>query len=177
MWTPTKTYVDTVHGVSFAYPSAWKRGASRRNDSMDGPSLFNSRITVEASFDSQSTGHYAADTLEAVYFTYAHEPEASDAACDALAATLVDTDTVKQSITMNGTIYARRQSGDASAGHSSDGYLYSTFARGTCFLFETDFATVAAGILPDNARDLSRHDMEDIESHLLAIMKSVQIKP
>ena len=57
---------------------------------------------------------------------------------------------------------------------STSGKLYATYTGSTCYLFETDVAVVSPGVV-DNIQALTPAQLSFIESHLMDIIKSVQI--
>ncbi len=185
MWRLDKTFADAVHGVTFRYPGTWtmtRQSASYHSPALLDASQVTSAVAVafsEGGFPrTRARGPYTRTTLEAVDVVYAALQLSDAAACEKLATEVSASsdETDKTLVFLNGIRYSVRTTGDAGMSQFISGRLYSSFVRGTCYLFETDTAGLGDGV-DTKVRTLNKHDYDELETHLFTIMQTVHIVP
>jgi hypothetical protein len=181
VWALDATYTDPLHGVTFHYPSLWK--ATTKFD-YHPPALTRSESTAPiAGFGysvggfprKANTGPYSRTNLEGVDFVYSAVAVATDSDCEATAASLSDSPK-RSSVMVGGRTFSVYETGDAGMSQSIAGRLYVTYVDRTCYLFETDVATVSSGVV-DGIKPLDPSQMKSIVSNLTDLMNSVRIAP
>ena len=179
VWTMNGTYNDPQHGVSFRYPAVWQATTQFANHP---PALTQSDAAKpiagfgysEGGFPrKQLIGPYARTNLEGVGIVYAAVPAASAAGCKATAAS-VSGSPEGPPVTFGERSYTVYKTESAGMSQSISGNLYATYAGPNCYLFETDVAVVSPGVV-DNIQALTPAQLSFIDSHLVDIIKSVQI--
>jgi hypothetical protein len=188
-WTPTRTYTDAAHGVTFRTPPTWKP-TTERPDTFN-PSLkavypmlmqINDPAPTVMFFD-PSPSLYAHTSVTGLYFIYSVKLLPDAAACDKFASGLPSDETAKaRQVTLNGIQFTARYSDelDGNTRDGTDGTLYSTFRSGTCYLFETT-ATLfdrSNGSADDDYKFAKTHrpiPWAAIHAHLFDIMRTVRI--
>jgi len=111
--------------------------------------------------------------MEGVGIVYSAVPATSVRGCDAMAANISGAQD-QSLVALGGRSFTVHETSSAGMSQSFSGKLYATYARSTCYLFETG---VALGPPPDVAslRWPTPSQRHSIETHLFAIMKSVRI--
>ncbi len=185
MWKLDTHFADAAHGVTFLYPGTWTR--TEQPLSYHAPALLQApQVTSAISFAfseggfprARARGPYTRTTLEAVDIVYAAQPVPDAFACQTLAIAVSGSgdDTSKTFRVLHGFRYSVRPTSDAGMSQFISGLLYATYARNTCYLFETDAAGLGAGVDTD-VHTLSKHDYHTIDLHLFSIMQTVHIAP
>ena len=185
MWALNKTFEDRPHGVTFRYPACWIK--TKESASYHGPALLSdAKIPAPVAFAFSEGGFprtgaphgpYTRTTLEAVDIVYAAQPVTDASACEALAVGVVSGNNPSNTFrVLNGIRYSVYSTGDAGMMQFINGLLYSTFFRGTCYLFETDLAGLEGGV-DAGVPTLNKRDYGTIDAHLLTIMQTVHIAP
>jgi hypothetical protein len=77
---------------------------------------------------------------------------------------------------LGGRSYTVYETGAGAMNQGDAGTLYATYANRTCYLFETDVATISTGVV-DDVSNLTSVQWRHIDAGLLEIMKSVRIDP
>ena len=179
VWTMNGTYNDPQHGVSFRYPAVWQATTQFANHP---PALTQSDAVKpiagfgysEGGFPrKQLVGPYGRTNLEGVGIVYAAVPAASAAACKATAKS-VSGSPEGLPVTFGERSFSVYKTESAGMSQSISGNLYATYAGANCYLFETDVAVVSPGVV-DNIQVLTPPQLSFIDSHLVDIIKSVQI--
>jgi hypothetical protein len=178
VWALNGVYVDQAHGLSFRYPKIWQAAKqfmqipprlTQTNDALAGFAY------SEGGFPrSRVVGPYSGTNLEGFGVVYSVSRAANSAACDTQAASL--SGQPKQApATFGGRSYSLYLTEDAGMSQSMSGHLYATYARGNCYLLETDVGVVAPGVA-DGAETLTPAQQQQIANGLLAILQSVRIQ-
>lgn len=180
LWKLDATYIDKQHGVSFRYPSAWAPATSFGYH----PPALTTVNTPEpiAGFGFSAEGletkypdaPYASSTLEGFGIVYSAAVAANANACDAIATAIA---TPKHRVARLGNrLFSARETATGGMSQSAGGTLYSTYARSTCYLFETDTASLASGVYEDE-KDLTPAEWRQVDIGLLKIVQSIRIRP
>ena len=179
LWKLDATYRDPTLGVTFQYPSAWK---AMTEWAYHPPALKDSFAPPIAEFaydggfsNDRIIGPYSSTNLEGFGIEYSAIKSESAAKCQEMAASLAERPG-HQSVVFGGRSYSVYETGEAGMNQWIYGSLYTTFAKHTCFLFETDVAEASESIL-DNVHGLTAAQLRFIEAHLREVMKSVRIMP
>jgi hypothetical protein len=178
-WALNASYNDPQHAVSLRYPAAWQAKTQfgyhpSALTRLDGAKPIAGFGYSEGGFPrTRFVGPYGGTNLEGVGFVYSAVPAAGAAECDAKAASLSEKPEGKP-VEFGDRSFSVYQTGGAGMSQSITGQLYATYAAPTCYLFETDVAVVSPGVV-DNIQALTEAQLQFIDSHLLAIMKSVRI--
>jgi hypothetical protein len=179
VWTMNGTYNDPQHGVTFRYPAVWK---ATTQIAYHPPALTQSDAAKpiagfgysEGGFPRRkSVGPYGRTNLEGVGIVYAVVPAASVAGCKATA-TSVSGSPEGLPVTFGERSFSVYKTEGAGMSQSISGNLYATYGAPNCYLFETDVAVVSPGVV-DNIQALTPAQLSFIDSHLVDIIKSVQI--
>jgi hypothetical protein len=167
---PLTTFTDAAHGVSFQYPSVWKRVA--KPDAMTLPFLLMAgyKPIIDVEFSSQGN-LYAKTNLVGLDFSYYTAPAESQAACAALG-NINEGQGVPVSAEIHGVSYSHSSGGEGAACHEISSEVYATWRAGTCHLFEEDFMTICPGVV-DGTHELTAQETKALQRHLDQIMQSV----
>jgi hypothetical protein len=178
VWGLDAVYIDRQHGVTFRYSSIWRPGIAF---GYWPPALtLSDQAKPIAGFAYQDgfnqnevTGPYSGTNMEGVGIVYSAVPATSVRGCDAMAANISGAQD-QSLVALGGRSFTVHETSSAGMSQSFSGKLYATYARSTCYLFETG---VALGPPPDVAslRWPTPSQRHSIETHLFAIMKSVRI--
>lgn len=181
LWMLDATYRDAQHGVSFHYPSAWKPAtqfgyhtpALSDSDDTEPIAGFGYEAGGFPREDVDMPGPYAKTNLEGFGLVYSALPSANLAACESRGAAVSRTDKHTHTV-LNRRTFSIYQTGEGGMSQWIYGNLYTTYAHGTCYWFETGIAG-ASGVEEDiNA--MTKGQTRRIEVHLLEIMKTVRIQ-
>jgi hypothetical protein len=178
VWTLDATYSDEQHGVTFRYPRIWD-STTQFGYNPGALTLMTPKLTAgfgyrEDGFPrSQIVGPYSTTNLEGFGIVYLAISTASAFECEAKASSVSD---VHQptTIVFADRSFSVRESGESGMSQSTAGKLYATYARPTCYLFETDVALASPEVV-GVIRALTPAQLRFINAHLLTIMKSVRI--
>ena len=179
VWTLNGTYNDPQHGVLFRYPAVWQ---ATTQFAYHPPALTQSNVAKRiAAFEyseggfprKQLVGPYGGTNLEGVSLVYSAVPAASFAECGAKAASVSGSPNGLP-VRFGERSFSVYETESAGMSQSTSGKLYATYTSSTCYLFETDVAVVSPGVV-DNIQALTPAQLSFIESHLMDIIKSVQI--
>jgi hypothetical protein len=179
VWTLNGTYNNPQHGVSFRYPAVWQ---ATTQFAYHPPALTQSDVAKpiaafaysEGGFPrKQLVGPYGGTNLEGVRFVYSVVSAASVAECSAKAAS-VSGSPKGLPVMFGERSFSMYETESTGMSQSTSGKLYATYAGSTCYLFETDVAVVSPGVV-DNIQALTPAQLSFIDSHLIDIIKSVQI--
>ena len=179
VWTLNGTYNDPQHGVLFRYPAVWQ---ATTQFAYHPPALTQSNVAKPiAAFEyseggfprKQLVGPYGGTNLEGVSLVYSAVPAASFAECGAKAASVSGSPNGLP-VRFGERSFSVYEMESAGMSQSTSGKLYATYTGSTCYLFETDVAVVSPGVV-DNIQALTPAQLSFIESHLMDIIKSVQI--
>ena len=186
VWTLNATYNDQQHGVTFHYPSSWKAAiqfgyhppALTQSDEAKPIAGF---AYSEGGFPRAAiVGPYAGANLEGFGVVYSVVAAASRAECEARASKLAEETEASEietsSVAFGNRSFATYETGEAGMSQSISGKLYATYAKSTCYLFETGLATASPGAV-ETIKALTPAQIRFIDAHLLAIMKTVRIVP
>jgi hypothetical protein len=180
VWALDATYVDRTHGVTFRYPSIWK---AETQFGYHPPALTERegrKPTAgfgygEGGFPrGHIVGPYSSTNLEGFGIVYSAFSSANASACETEASSLSEANE-HRAVTFGRRSFSEYDTGEGGMSQSNSGRLYATYARYTCYLFETDMATSSGAL--DQFRSLSPEESDFINEHLLAIIKSVRIAP
>jgi hypothetical protein len=186
VWALGATYTDPVRGVAFRHPSVWK--AETEFGYHPGALALSTPIAgfgyEEGGFPRDSVvGPYTKTNLEGFGIVYSAVPVKDSAACDAWASSAANGDDSPSAnagkhrrAVFGGRSFSTYEYVQAGMSQETSGELYATYARGICYLFETDVATASPGSL-DDIDALTPAQNRGIDRHLLEIMKSVRIVP
>ncbi len=178
-WTLNRTYNDPQHGVSFRYPAAWQ---ATSQFAYHPPALTQSDVAKpiaafgysEGGFPRKRlVGPYGETNLEGVSIVYSAVPAAGMAECNAKAAS-VSGSPEGLPVKFGDRSFSVYETGSAGMSQSSSGKIYAIYGGPTCYLFETDVAVVSPGVV-DNIQALTPAQLSFIDSHLVDIIKSVQL--
>jgi len=184
LWTPLTTYSDTVRGVSFRYPARWE---SETQFGYVPGSLSLDETKPVAGFGIAMSADKT-DVVDRNVFVegfgivYSAMPTTNAAACDAIARKFLagQTSGKTKHVKLGGITYTTYDVSAFAMNQGIDGTLYTAFRRDTCFLFETDEATVTMAVFDeDDVRTRTAAAIKpsrSISSHLLDVMKSVRIR-
>jgi hypothetical protein len=179
VWTLNGTYNDPQQGVSFRYPAVWQ---ATTQFAYHPPALTQADVAKpiaafgysEGGFPrKQLVGPYGGTNLEGVSLVYSAVPAAGLAECSA-EATSVSGSPKGLPVRFGDRSFSVYETESAGMSQSTSGKLYATYAGSTCYLFETDVAVVSPGVV-DNIQALTPAQLSFIDSHLVDIIKSVQI--
>jgi hypothetical protein len=179
VWTLDGVYNDRPHGVSFRYPTSWQ---AETRFAQQPPLLTQSEVAAplagfaysEGGFPrSKVVGPYSDTNLEGFGIVYSVVAAASASACESEAAS-VSASQKNSVVTFGGRSFRVYATAEAGMSQSLTGKLYATYVGANCYLFETDVAVVAPGVV-DNVKALTSAQQQAIDAGLEAIMKSVQI--
>ena len=179
VWTLNATYTDPQHGVTFRHPTVWQ---ATTQFAYHPPALTQSDVAKpiaafgysEGGFPrKQLVGPYGGTNLEGVSLVYSAVPAASFAECGAKAASVSGSPNGLP-VRFGERSFSVYETESAGMSQSTSGKLYATYTGSTCYLFETDVAVVSPGVV-DNIQALTPAQLSFIESHLMDIIKSVQI--
>ena len=167
---PLSLFTDPGSGVSFHYPSVWKRVA--RPETYIPPVVIQRGLQPAVDVEFSPQGNlYEKTNLSGLDFVYATAPTASAPECYKLGE--VDTGSVhKEVIQLRGIVYQHASGGGAGMCHEIGTQIYSTYREGVCHLFEQDIMTVCPGV-QEGTRGLTATEMKALQHHLDAIMQSV----
>ncbi len=177
VWTLDANYHDTQHGVTFRYPSVWKPetefgynpGALSVAKPIAGFGFEEGGFPRDAAI-----GPYTNSNVEGFGVVYAAVKASSAAACEERASSVAgDRAGSAKHAVFGKRSFSDREIGEAGMSQGTTGELYSTWARGTCYMFEIDLA-MALGMLEDE-EPLTPVQKRAIWRHLTAIMKTVRI--
>lgn len=181
VWALDATYTDPLHGVTFRYPSLWK---ATTKFAYHPPALTRSESATPVAGFGYSVGGfprkanaspYSETNLEGVDFVYSAVAVSTDSDCEATAASLSDSPK-RSSVMVGGRTFSVYETGDAGMSQAIAGRLYATYVDRTCYLFETDVATVSSGVV-DGIKPLDTSQMKSFVSNLTDLMYSVRIAP
>jgi hypothetical protein len=181
VWMLNATYTDPQHGVTFRHPGVWQATAqsgyhaSALSQSEEARPIAGFAYSEGGFPRSAAVGPYTATNLESVGIVYSAVPAATVDACQTLAASVAETPQHTQ-VLFGSRSFAAYPTGSAGMSHSISGTLYAAHAGPTCYLFETDMAVVAPGVV-DGIQALTSAQLDSIHNHLLEVMKTVQIVP
>jgi hypothetical protein len=180
VWAVDATYIDQKHGVTFRYPSIWKAETQfgyhpPALTEKDGTKPIAGFGYEEGGFPRDHiVGPYSSTNLEGFGIVYSAFSAANASACETKASYLSEAHT-HRAVTLGDRSFLEYDTGEAGMSQSNSGRLYSTYARSTCYLFETDMATSSGAL--DEFRSLSPEQSNFINENLLKIIKSVRIAP
>jgi hypothetical protein len=169
------TYSDSLHGVSFHYPSAWLR-----DDSFGYvPPVLQDPI---AGFGYKTGGFprddvkgpYSGTNLEGFGIVYAALPATSAAGCRESGGSIAHSRA--KSILIGGRSFFVYVTDDGQLmNQSTSGSLYVTYANATCYLFETTVSAASLAVI-DGAVGLTSRQSSSIDAGLLAIVNTIRIR-
>ncbi len=182
-WTPTTTYADPAHGVTFRYPAAFKPTTQFSYI----PPLLKQSETVKpvAGFGyslggfprTDFSGAYANTNLEGFGIAYAAVESANQKTCRATAdsiAQLAPNAEPPAHETINGRPFLVYPTGQEDMMKRLFGSLYATWTNRTCYLVETETGTVSPGVV-DGVDSLTPQQSAAIDAGLLRIVHSLLI--
>jgi hypothetical protein len=179
VWTLDATYHDAAHGVSFRYPSAWM---ATTDFAYHAPALKDSFAKPIAGFaydggfsNRRLAGPYSSTNLEGFGIVYSAVKAVSAAKCYKMAASLADSPK-HSTVVLGGRSFREFETGEDGMSQSISGSLYASYAKHTCYLFETDLALASEAVL-DDVDGLTTAQLKYIFDHLDGIMKTVEIAP
>jgi hypothetical protein len=123
----------------------------------------------------QIVGPYSATNLQGFGIVYSAIPAADFAECKTFAASLSETPT-RRTIVLGSRSFWVYETSEGAMMSVTSGNLYATYAKDTCYLFETGVAATSEKAL-DNVPPLPPAQHRSIDQHMLNIMKSVRIVP
>jgi hypothetical protein len=178
IWKLHTTYTDSLNGVTFRYPSVWQ---AETQFGYHPPALTQSDAQPIAGFGyeergfprHQVIGAYSATDLEGFGVVYSAVPATNATECESLAMSL-SAEPSHRTVVFAGRSYSEHRVDGAGMSQSIVGSLYITYARPTCYLFETD-VTEAYPDAKEGINALTPGQLKSIDTHLLNIMKSVRI--
>jgi len=187
LWAPLKTYSDPARGVSFQYPASWE-AATQFGYNPGALSTDETKLVAGFGFVIEQGQGKRIDIVDGNAFVegfgivYSAVPANNATACDGVARKLLDDQPSGKTkhVKFGGITYATYDGSQAGMNQPTEGTLYATFRRGTCFLFETDEATVTMAVFDED--DVSTRTAvaikpsRSISTHLLDVMKSVRIR-
>jgi hypothetical protein len=171
--SPHLHFTDPATGVSFDYPSVWKK--VMRSDGFSPPEAFtpDDHLVVMVQFTG-AENFYRHTDLEALDFLFLTAKETSAAACEKRVTGLNDDEhPLPPPQTINSVRFWHATGGEGSAGHSIDYEVYGTYRGGLCYLFEEDFTEASAGMI-DGSRPLTKTERAALRRHLDAIIRTVR---
>jgi hypothetical protein len=170
----TAIFSDPGSGVSFHYPSQWKKVP--RQQTYIPPYLLQQglRPVVDVEFSPKGTP-YEKTNLAVLDFVYATAPAASAADCYKLGE--IDMGSAQtEVIQLRGIIYQHASGGGAAMCHENESDIYSTYREGVCHLFEQDMMTFCAGV-QEGTRGLTAKETKALQRQLGSIIQSVTFGP
>jgi hypothetical protein len=181
LWTLDATYSDEQRGVTFRYPRIWKPATQfgyhppALTSQMESKPIAGFGYLEDGFPRSQIVGPYSATNLEGFGIVYSAISTASASECEAKAkASSVSDEHQRTAIVFGDRSFSVHETGEWGMSQNTTGKLYATYARPICYLFETDVSLAS----PELAiRALTAAQLHLINTHLLAIMKSVRIVP
>lgn len=189
-WTPSRTYTDANHGVTFHTPPTWKPTTERLTEfdprhNVVHPMLLETDDPTPTVVFFDTADHYAQTSVTGFYFIYSVKLLPDAPACEKLVSGLsIEEDAKPRQLTLNGIQFTARYSdeGDPNTRRGVDGTVYSTFRSGTCYLFETTVTLCdrSNGAADDNykfAKTLRPIPWAAIHAGLLNIIRTVRISP
>ncbi len=187
LWAPLKTYSDTARGVSFRYPASWK-AETQFGYNPGALSTDETKLVAGFGFVIEQGPAKQTDILDGNAFVegfgiaYSAVPANNATACDSVARKLLDDQPSGKTkhVKFGGITYTTYDGSQAGMNQPTEGTLYATFRRDTCFLFETDEATVTMAVFDEDdvhtRTATAIKPSRSISSHLLDVMKSVRIQ-
>jgi hypothetical protein len=173
VWALDATYTDPDHGVTFRYPSIW-RAATQFGYIPPALSTLVEKPIAGFAYD-HLMGPYTATNLQGFGIVYSAIPAADFAECKTFAASLSETPT-RRTIVLGSRSFWVYETSEGAMMSVTSGNLYATYAKDTCYLFETGVAATSEKAL-DNVPPLPPAQHRSIDQHMLNIMKSVRIVP
>jgi len=178
VWTLDATYSDDQHGVTFRYPRIWE-STTQFGYNPGALTLMTPNLTAGFGYSedgfprSQIVGPYSTTNLEGFGIVYLAISTASAFECEAKASSVSD---VHQptAIVFGDRSFSVRETGESGMSQSTAGNLYATYARPTCYLFETDVALASPEVV-GVIHALTPAQLRFINAHLLTIVKSIRI--
>jgi hypothetical protein len=167
---PLSIFSDPGSGVSFHYPSQWKKVP--RQETYIPPYLLQEGLNpvVDVEFSPKGSP-YEKTNLAGLDFVYATAPAASVADCYKLGE--IDMESAqKDVIQLRGIVYQHASGDGVAMCHQIQTQIYSTYREGICHLFEQDMMTFCAGAL-EGTRGLTAKQINALQHQLGAIMQSV----
>ena len=131
--SPSATYEDSEHGVSFQYPASWKREAMRAGQ------LGGEILPVP----NEKAPFYGTNIVSPVgYFRYRVVPGLDIGACSRKVQYAIhDQDSPPHSVLIDGVRFHAIVFDAPVTGQSFEGTVYWALRHGDCYLFETDMFT------------------------------------
>ena len=169
--TPSKTFTDSVNGVSFTYPSVWT--LSRQPSFYLPPLIVTPEIPAQAiAFFSPSGNLYSKTNLGGLEFTYVATPESTQASCLNRVTRNLNPGSRPKPVLINGTRFLHLHTEDAGLCHQARRDIYETFHDRSCLVLEAAFYTTCAD--PDDGiRQLTLEESRALSRHLDAVIQSV----
>jgi hypothetical protein len=171
----TSTYSDPTTGVTFQYPSVWKKVP--KPDAMTQPMFIMAGINPVIDVEFSPKGNlYEKTNLVGLDFLYYTAPATNAAACAKIAVDTAGTDSKPDTKTIHGVAFQHIQTSNSGMCHEMSAEIYSVYRNGVCHLFEEDFMNVCAGVV-EGTRGLTDTETKALQRHLDAIMQSVIFAP
>jgi len=169
------TYSDPATGVTFQYPSVWKKVP--KPDTMTQPMILMAGINPVIDFEFSPKGNlYEKTNLVGLDFLYYTAPAANAAACSKIVTDAAGSDSKPNTKTIHGVAFQHIQTSNSGMCHEMSADIYSIYRNGACYLFEEDFMNVCAGVV-DGTRGLSAAETKALQRHLDAITQSIVFAP
>lgn len=169
-------YRDAVHGVSFAYPSAW-RPAQPGNTDLQQPDFAGvaPKPLITQVFSSKGNP-YESTVLDSLGFSYTVQPHTSAANCAAIPGKALGNTGGGHSAVYNGRQYSESSGGDSSTCHHLTAIVDTTLASSGCYIFERDVMTTCPYVkTTTEPRPLTAAEGSALQRHLDAVMGTVTI--
>jgi hypothetical protein len=175
-----KSFQDPHTTVIFSYPAEWSDGpevlfylgsAITTLTKDGGPAA--PRAKVGFVVDKKS-GPYAGTNLNGVQFVYNEVPDADADSCRKRVTDRTEDEFKVEPVQLNGVTYTHYSGGDAGLGHGAQREIYATYREGRCILFEESIHRF--NLAPDEAKQLSAEQTEQLRRELDAVMRSVRLE-
>ncbi len=167
---PVREYLDTSAGLSFEYPSTWILGSPPEYLV---PDMLMDQQVAKASVYSRGGRAYRKTNLIGESFSYLRLPATGADACAARAQQNHGEMESVDSIEVQGARLMHGSTSEGATCHLISQEVYWVYRGRTCYLFETDLASVCADADVGN-RALTEGDYQALRSRLLRIVKSIR---
>jgi hypothetical protein len=172
---PLTTFDDPADGITFKYPSSWKRVQEKGGycPSMAiGSDMYGRHVPVTVAVQFTGKGNvYEHTSLQSLTFQFGTLKGLTDDQCDAIAKQFPQSGTKSEDMILRWT---QGRGGECGLNNNIDARVFTNTIADRCYVIEADFDYL--GGAPAGSRDLTPAEHKALQRHLDDIVKSVTIR-